>query len=133
MSEITSETLADWRRICDRATKGPWRWWTSNSWRRLSSDPSGKDGDVLSPFVNQADKHPDCAVSEENQEFIAVARTAMPALLDEVDRLRTWDRFGARGIIVRCVSSAFAKSKSAVANLPDTMKLVVSFRMRPRS
>lgn len=88
MSEINSELLTFWRWLTDRATPGPWSWWTSNSWRRLSSDPSGKDGDVLYPFVNQADKHPDCAVSEENQEFIAVARTAMPALLDEVIRLR---------------------------------------------
>ena len=28
-------------------TPGPWRWWTSNSFRRLSSDATGKDGDVL--------------------------------------------------------------------------------------
>ena len=28
-------------------TPGPWRWWTSCSFNRLSSDATGKDGDVL--------------------------------------------------------------------------------------
>jgi len=28
-------------------TPGPWRWWTSNSRLRLSSDATHKDGDVL--------------------------------------------------------------------------------------
>ena len=30
-----------------RFTPWPWRWWTSNSRLRLSSDATGKDGDVL--------------------------------------------------------------------------------------
>lgn len=28
----------------DKHTPGPWEWWTSNSFRRLSSKATGKDG-----------------------------------------------------------------------------------------
>jgi len=55
------------------ATARPWRWWTSNSFLRLSSDPSGKDGDVLHGTVHPVDKHPDVVCSEANQEFIVGA------------------------------------------------------------
>jgi hypothetical protein len=41
-----------------RHTPGPWRIWTSNSFRRISSDATGHDGDVLHAVV-QRDGHPD--------------------------------------------------------------------------
>lgn len=31
-------------------TPGPWQWWTSNSFLRLSSQATGKDGDVIDSF-----------------------------------------------------------------------------------
>lgn len=38
-------------------TPGPWKWWTSNSWRRLCSDPGrGKSTFVLLP-VRGAEGH----------------------------------------------------------------------------
>lgn len=40
-------------------TPGPWRLWTSNSFRRISSDASGADGDVLHAVVQCSDGHPD--------------------------------------------------------------------------
>lgn len=40
-------------------TPGPWRIWTSNSFRRISSDATGKDGDVLHAVVHRSDGHPD--------------------------------------------------------------------------
>jgi len=33
-----------------RGTPGPWEWWTSNSFLRLSSKATGKDGDVIDSF-----------------------------------------------------------------------------------
>ena len=42
-----------------RWTPGPWRWWTSNSFRRLSSDATGGDGGVLCAVVQHSDGHPD--------------------------------------------------------------------------
>jgi hypothetical protein len=70
------------------ATPGPWRWWDSNSFRRLSSDATGKDGDVLYGTVQQSDGHPDVMCSEADKAFIAHARTDVPWLLEEIRRLQ---------------------------------------------
>jgi len=40
-------------------TPGPWMWWTSCSFRRLSSQVTGRDGDVLHAVVQRSDGHPD--------------------------------------------------------------------------
>lgn len=32
-------------------TPGPWKWWTSNSFLRLSSQATGKDGGVIDSYV----------------------------------------------------------------------------------
>ena len=42
-----------------KTTPGPWRWWTSCSFRRLSSEATGRDGDVLSAVTQRSDGHPD--------------------------------------------------------------------------
>ena len=56
-------------------TPGPWRWWTSNSWRRLSSDHRNhpQDGGVLCPTVSRSDGHPDLIVSDADMALIAAA------------------------------------------------------------
>lgn len=59
-------------------TPGPWEWWTSNSWRRLRSNPSnGRDVGVCVPFVAR-DGHPDLEVSAADMALIAAA----PGMLD---------------------------------------------------
>lgn len=76
------------KQVLSRMTPGPWSWWTSNSFRRLSSDPSGKDGDVAYGCV-QSDGHPDIAVpNEHDMEGIALLRNEGPALVAEIERLR---------------------------------------------
>jgi hypothetical protein len=40
-------------------TPGPWKWWTSCSFRRLSSEATGRDGDVLHAVTQRSDGHPD--------------------------------------------------------------------------
>lgn len=77
------------------ATRGPWRWWTSNSMRRLSSDPSGKDGDVAHARI-ASDGVPDIAIREEDMAFIEGACNGAHAIVDavlaltaEVRRLRS--------------------------------------------
>lgn len=42
-----------------KTTPGPWRWWTSCSFRRLSSEATGRDGDVLHAVTQRSDGHPD--------------------------------------------------------------------------
>lgn len=57
-------------------TPGPWEWWTSCSWKRLTSkDSKGswmKQGNVLCPTV-ASDGHPDLIVSEADMALIASA------------------------------------------------------------
>lgn len=66
-------------------TPGPWTWWTSNSYRRLTAR-YGSDGGVLSGCV-QNDGHPDVLCSDTDQEFIAACREGVPALLARVAEL----------------------------------------------
>jgi hypothetical protein len=63
-------------------TPGPWRWWTSNSWRRLSSDHRDypQDGGVLCPCVSRDDGHPDCIVKDADMALIAAAPDLYDAL-----------------------------------------------------
>lgn len=67
-SELKSAAMA--------ATPGPWEWFTSNSMARLSSTPSGKDGDVLSAF-RASDGVPCVSVSQPDMAFIAAANPAV--------------------------------------------------------
>jgi hypothetical protein len=63
-------------------TPGPWKWWTSCSWRRLSQDlPRAKDGGVLCPYVCR-DGHPDVQVSDADARLIASA----PDLLEAAEQ-----------------------------------------------
>lgn len=58
-------------------TPGPWQWWTSNSWRRLSSGT--KDGNVLCPVVQRSDGHSDVIVSEADMALIEAAPCLLAA------------------------------------------------------
>lgn len=61
-------------------TPGPWEWWTSNSFRRLSA--GGKDGAVLNAVVLR-DGCADIQVSEADMAVIAAA-PEMLAILHEL-------------------------------------------------
>jgi hypothetical protein len=63
----------------DTFTPGPWKWWTSNSMRRLSSVPSGKDGDVLYAFIAN-DGVPDIHVRGDDAALIEAAPDLLKAL-----------------------------------------------------
>lgn len=64
--------LDELERLAKVATPGPWRWWTSCSFRRLSSDETGSDGDVLHAVVHR-DGVSDIQGSDADREFIAAA------------------------------------------------------------
>lgn len=89
---IPSEVdLDDLERLRRRATPGPWRWWTSCSFRRLSSDATGKDGDVLHGSI-QSDGVADIVGSEEDRALIEAAVNALPSLIAEMRRMRSLNR-----------------------------------------
>lgn len=60
-------------------TPGPWKWWTSNSWKRLKREAAGISTTVLEPYVCR-DGHPDCTVSEADMHLIAAAPDLLKAL-----------------------------------------------------
>ncbi|TQI87601.1 Ead/Ea22-like protein [Serratia marcescens] len=72
---MTNAQINELRTAALDATPGPWVWFTSNSMVRLSSVPSGKDGDVLSAF-RATDGVPCVSISRCDMEFIAAANPA---------------------------------------------------------
>ncbi|HDU3908900.1 TPA: hypothetical protein RRJ41_001173 [Klebsiella pneumoniae] len=60
-------------------TPGPWEWWTSNSFLRLSSKATGKDGGVIDSTVMR-DGHPTLIVKKEDMSLIAAAPELLEAL-----------------------------------------------------
>ena len=66
-------------------TPGPWQWWTSNSFLRLSSKDTGKDGDVIDSF-SMSDGATSLSVNVADMHLIAAA----PDLLKELQKLREY-------------------------------------------
>ncbi|WP_313384787.1 hypothetical protein [Pantoea sp.] len=60
-------------------TKGPWEWWTSNSFLRLSSGATGKDGGVIDSYVMN-DGHSSLSVKHDDMALIAAAPELLEAL-----------------------------------------------------
>ncbi len=60
-------------------TPGPWKWWASNSFLRLSSQATGKDGGVIDSYVMK-DCHSSLIVSKEDMNLIAAAPDLLNAL-----------------------------------------------------
>lgn len=72
------------RELCEKATPGPWEWQYSEKWgTSVFNDTLG----VITAYTNERG-NPDITIAEEDLEFIAAARTALPELLDEVEMLR---------------------------------------------
>lgn len=59
-------------------TPGPWKWWTSCSWRRLMGDVYEKERHVLQPTNHPIDHHPDIIVTDADMRLIEAA----PELLE---------------------------------------------------
>lgn len=67
-------------------TPGPWQWWTSNSWLRLTG-PDGRDGGVLYPYNTPSNRHPHLCVSAPDMLLIQAAPEMYEALKAARDRL----------------------------------------------
>lgn len=81
---MSTPTLIDRARallaLAPHTTPRPWSWWTSCSWRRLSSDVTRRDGDVLTPTNHPIDHHPDVICREEDRDWIEGASNAAEPL-----------------------------------------------------
>lgn len=78
--------------LAQRSTPWPWKWFTSNSHNRLSSVPSGKDGDVISAF-KAVDGVACVSVSRADMAFIEAAHPG--AVIDLIERLEAAERANA--------------------------------------
>ncbi|SQK75782.1 ead/Ea22-like family protein [Tatumella ptyseos] len=70
MTDI-SELVQRIKAAAKKATPGKWMWWTSNSFLRLSSDATAKDGGVIDSY-RMEDGHTSLQVSKSDQDFIAL-------------------------------------------------------------
>lgn len=81
---VTKEERDRDRAIAERVeTPLPWRWWTSNSVRRLSSDVTGKDGDVAHGTIYQG--CPDIAIRERDMAHVENAANRLPLYIADAE------------------------------------------------
>jgi hypothetical protein len=86
---IPPTTLSAWSELAARATPGPWEpnvWIETdgNEWRATGPGHEDSSGDY-----DSAPGCPDEQAAQADAAFIAASRTAMPALLAEVERLKS--------------------------------------------
>lgn len=82
MTEPTPDQLAEWRRLAEAATEGPWEAYS------LPEVPPGQWQMVGVGQVGNELGHRIEAMFDDDAAFIAASRTAVPVLLEEVRRLR---------------------------------------------
>lgn len=105
---LTEDELDDIERYDAAATAGPWLWWTSNSMRRLSSVPGGKDGDVAHARI-AVDGMPDISIREEDMALVEAYRKAAPRMARELRRL--YDIDDAHGLTLKALSNALERER----------------------
>lgn len=88
---MNSARLAEIREMAEKATPGPWRverrqdCWDAGLVEWIGPD---KDHGIGPAHVHAEDAWLDC--TDETANFVACARSAVPELLDEVERLTKW-------------------------------------------
>lgn len=92
--------------LAQQATPWPWKWFTSNSHKRLSSVASGKDGDVISAF-KAADGAACVSISQDNMAFIEAAHPG--AVIELIERLEAADKDGREYAILAGTNAARAE------------------------
>src|SRR5579875_3536452 len=91
---MTPERIAELRRLCGAATPGPWKCW--GVWgpvkgtdfmavSRIGPEAPEWAGIVADPLYPP---NADFYAKREDAEFVAIARTALPEALDEIEHLR---------------------------------------------
>lgn len=94
-------------------TPGPWKWWTSNSWRRLKRDDRGITQNVLEPYVCR-DGCPDLSVSDADMALIAAAPELFEALEAVLDCAQSLNPE---------MTAAYAKARSALSRATATSEV----------
>lgn len=119
---ISDDKLKEWRALCENATPGGWWWDYEHEPTRIIIECKGPRVDVLSKL----DEEQDDTYAIANAAFIAAARTAVPALLDEVERLKSAVRIrNDEAMIFRgerdALRSKLAKARAALEMASDSL------------
>lgn len=114
-------------------TPGPWKWWTSNSWRRLKRDDRGISQNVLEPYICSSDGHPDVLISDSDMRLIAAAPDLAEACQEAWHALMWIINYDSDD---KCLARAIAKietavNKSGVYNYEAMKARVDAQRTRP--
>lgn len=114
---VTKEERDRDRAIAERVeTPLPWRWWTSNSIRRLSSDVTGKDGDVAHGTIYQG--CPDIAIRERDMAHVENAVNRLQFYIDALDemerRIEAAIKRESDAAIEYAITQDFAKADAAL-------------------
>lgn len=101
-NQITPEWIAEQRNVCDAATQGPWQSNEPYSPMVTAENPYGQGlmhiadirgwGHLTGKGACGLNDNEADAIMEGNSLFIANARTAYPAALDEIERLAADNR-----------------------------------------
>jgi hypothetical protein len=84
---IDQTVLQRWRELADKATHGPWRWDDHRDGIvQVVQDPYPSTGTVVGAGTVGYENASLC-ISEDDAAFIVEARTAVPKLLDEIERV----------------------------------------------
>lgn len=112
---FTKERIAELRALCDGATEGPWE-------HVFNEDESWETVRCADSLVAKVDSEYSFEQDAKDAQFIAAARTALPELLDEVERLKNspdWlDRELAKGgDVVRAVHITEVENEAELGRL----------------
>ena len=104
----------EWRLVGEaKFTKGPWKWATSNSWRRLISHADeSRPVPVLVPII-RVGGHSDTQINEYDMALIAAAPDLYEALDDCIDELERVERLGMKVSLPVLVAAQSALAKAA--------------------
>jgi hypothetical protein len=89
---LTPEQIQEWKRLADAATPGPWRHRHVEplaKWGVSVNEVEAPESDAC--WIAKVLNHEHCIRTkpgDQNAHFIAASRSAVPALCDEVERLR---------------------------------------------
>lgn len=90
--KTSPETIARLRKLCEKATPGPWEWRGDNcldgpprEYEILEAGDDGKGYGMHSPLIAH-DFRPD--KKDANKAIITESRNALPALLDDLEAMR---------------------------------------------
>jgi hypothetical protein len=84
---MTTEEIERLRRLCEKATPGPWEWYGRSGDAYLVAPKAGGKW-IMDDGSAGGEYNPYLKPNDPDAQFIAASREAVPTLLDEVERLR---------------------------------------------